>query len=81
MEPEIHTVEPLFPESSFNAVEIATEKLKRYKSPGIDLILAEPLHQGTGTLQSHPHKLVVSIRNEEVFPHLGIANYCPYLLH
>jgi hypothetical protein len=32
---EIHTAEPLVPE-----VEMAIEKLKRYKSTGIDTILA-----------------------------------------
>jgi hypothetical protein len=35
-ETEIHTAEPLVPEPSSSEVEIAIEKLKRYKSPGID---------------------------------------------
>jgi hypothetical protein len=38
---EIHTAEPLVPEPSSSEVEIAIEKLKRYKSPGIDQIPAE----------------------------------------
>jgi hypothetical protein len=38
---KIHTAEPLVPEPSSFEVEIATEKLKRYKSPGIDQIQAE----------------------------------------
>jgi hypothetical protein len=33
---EIHTAEPLMTEPSSSEVEIAIEKLKRYKSPGID---------------------------------------------
>jgi hypothetical protein len=33
---EIHTAEPLVPESSAFEVERATEKLKRHKSPGTD---------------------------------------------
>jgi hypothetical protein len=31
---EIHTAEPLVPQPSAVKVEIAIEKLKRYKSPG-----------------------------------------------
>jgi hypothetical protein len=38
---EIHTAEPLVPELSAFEVEMAIEKLKRYKSPGIDQILAD----------------------------------------
>jgi hypothetical protein len=38
---EIHTAEPLVPDPSSSEVEIAIENLKRYKSPGIDQILAE----------------------------------------
>jgi hypothetical protein len=43
---EIHAAEPLVPEPSSSQVEIATEKLKKYKSPGIDQILAEPIQAG-----------------------------------
>jgi hypothetical protein len=35
------TAEPLVPEPSSFEVEIGTEKLKRYKSPGTDQIPAE----------------------------------------
>jgi hypothetical protein len=38
---EIQTAEPLVPEPSSSDVEIAIEKMKRYKSPGIDQITAE----------------------------------------
>jgi hypothetical protein len=37
---EIHTAEPQVPEPSAFEVELAIEKLKRHKSPGIDQILA-----------------------------------------
>ena len=35
---EIHTVEPLVPEPSAFEVELAIEKQKNHKSPGIDQI-------------------------------------------
>jgi hypothetical protein len=35
---EIHTAEPLVPEPSAFEVELAIEKLKSHKSPGIDQI-------------------------------------------
>jgi hypothetical protein len=35
---EIHTAEPLVPEPSVFVVEMTVDKLKRYKSPGIDQI-------------------------------------------
>jgi hypothetical protein len=38
---EIHTAEPLVPEPSDFEVELAIEKLKSHKSPGIDQIPAE----------------------------------------
>jgi hypothetical protein len=38
-------------------VKIATEKLKRYKSPGTDQILAEMIQAGGITLCSEIHKL------------------------
>ena len=38
---EIHTAEPLVPEPSALEVELAIEKLKSHKSPGIDQIPAE----------------------------------------
>jgi len=38
---EIHTAEPLVPEPSVFEVEIANERLKRHKSPGIDHIPTE----------------------------------------
>ena len=37
---EIHTAEPLVPEPSASEVELAFDKLKSHKSPGIDQIPA-----------------------------------------
>jgi hypothetical protein len=65
---EIHTAEPLVPEPSSSEVETAIEKLKRYKSPGIDQILAEMIQAGRDTLFSEIHKLINCIWNKEVFP-------------
>jgi hypothetical protein len=52
---EIHTAEPLVPEPSSSEVEIDIEKLKRYKSPGIDQIPAELIQAGGNTLRSEIH--------------------------
>ena len=43
--PEIHTAEPLVPEPSAFEIEMAIEKLKRHKSPGLDEIPTEPIKQ------------------------------------
>jgi hypothetical protein len=51
--------EPLVPESSLVEVEIAIEKLKRYKSPGTEEILAKLMEAGGETLHSEIHKLVL----------------------
>jgi len=37
----MHIVEPLVPESGSFEFEIAIEKLKRFKTPGVDQIVAE----------------------------------------
>jgi hypothetical protein len=62
---EIHTAELLVPESSSSEVEIAIEKLRRYKSPGIDLIPAELIQAGGihYALRSTNLLIVFGIRN------------------
>jgi hypothetical protein len=65
---EIHTAEPLVPEPSSFEVEIAIEKLKRYKSLGIDQILAELIQSGGNTLRSEIHKLINCIWNNKESP-------------
>jgi hypothetical protein len=62
---EIHTAEPLVPEPSSFEVEIAIEKLKRYKSPGTDQILAELIQAGGNTLRSAIQKLINCIWNKK----------------
>jgi hypothetical protein len=49
---DIHTAEPLVSEPSLVGVEIAIGKLKSYKSPGTDNILAKLIKAGGETLYS-----------------------------
>jgi hypothetical protein len=66
MQTDIHMAEPLVPEPSLVEVEIAIGKLKRYKSPGTDQILAEMIKAGGETLCSEI--LICSIWNKEDLP-------------
>ena len=65
---ETHTAEPLVPEPSAFEVELAIEKLKSHKSPGIDQIPTELIKEGGRTIRYHIHKLIVSIWNKEELP-------------
>ena len=58
---EEHTAEPLVPESSAAEVELAIDKLKSHKSPGIDQIPAELIKVGGRTICLEIHKLITSI--------------------
>jgi hypothetical protein len=49
-------------------VEIAIGKLKSYKSPGTDQILARLIKAGSETLYSEIHKFICSIWNKEELP-------------
>jgi hypothetical protein len=55
----MHMAEPLVLEPSLIKVEIAIGKLKGYKSPGTDEILAKLIEAGGETLCSEIHKLVL----------------------
>jgi regulator of sirC expression with transglutaminase-like and TPR domain len=66
---EMHTAEPFVPEPSSLEVEVAIEKLKSYKSPGVDQIPAELIQAGEETLLSEIHKLIKLIWNKEELPH------------
>jgi len=55
---EVHTGEPL-------GVEMAVEKLKRYKSPGTDQIPAEAIQAGSSTMHSEMLKLINSVWNKK----------------
>jgi hypothetical protein len=56
------------PDPSPFEVEIAVAKLKKYKSPGSDQILAELIQAGAETLQSEIHKLIHSIWSKDELP-------------
>jgi hypothetical protein len=63
---EIHTDELSVPDLSPFKVEIATAKLKRYKSAGTDQIMAELIQ--AGEICSEIHKFINSICNKEELP-------------
>jgi hypothetical protein len=65
---DIHMAEPLVPEPSLVKREIAIGKLKSYKSPGTDQILAKLIKAGGETLCFEIHKLTCSIWNKEELP-------------
>jgi hypothetical protein len=65
---EILIAKLLVPDPSPFEVEIAIGKLKRYKSPGSDEILAELIQARSETLRSDIHKLINSIWNKEELP-------------
>jgi len=65
---EIHTAVPLVPEPSDFEVELAIEKLKSHKSPGIDQIPAELIKAGGRTICGEIHKLIISIWDKEELP-------------
>jgi hypothetical protein len=65
---DVHTAEPLVPEPSLVEVEIATRKLKSYKSPDADKIPAELIRGGGEMLCSEIHRLICCIWNKEELP-------------
>jgi len=65
---EIHTAVPLVPEPSAFEVELAIEKLKSHKLPGIDQIPAELIKAGGRTICYEIHKLIISIWNKKELP-------------
>jgi len=65
---EIHTAEPLVLKPSALEVELAIEKLKSHKSPGIDQIPAELIKAGGKTICCTIHKLIIAIWNKEELP-------------
>jgi hypothetical protein len=65
---EVHTAEPLERVPSNFEFEIAIAKLKRYKPPGSNQILAEVIQAGVEKLWSEVHKLINFIWNKEELP-------------
>jgi len=64
----MHTAEPLAPEPSACDFVIATEKIKRRKSPGIDQIPTELIKAGCKRIRPEIHKIDNSVLNKEEFP-------------
>jgi len=58
---EIHTAEPLVLGPSVSEVELAIDKLKCHKSPGIDQIPAELIKAWGRAIYLEIHKLIISI--------------------
>jgi len=65
---EIHTAEPPVPEPSASGVELAIDKLKSHKSPGIDQIPALLIKAGGRKICLEIHKLITSIWKKEKLP-------------
>jgi hypothetical protein len=66
---EMHTAEPSVPKPSDSEAEVATGKLKRYKSPVVDQIPGELMQAGGETLYSKILKPIKLIWNKEELPH------------
>jgi hypothetical protein len=62
------TAERLVPEKSAFDFELAIEKLKGQKSPGIDHISPEFIKAGGSTIGCEILKLIISVWNKEKFP-------------
>jgi UDP:flavonoid glycosyltransferase YjiC (YdhE family) len=62
---EIHSAELLVLEPSVSEFELAIEKIKSHKSPGIDQTQAEQFKAGGRTISLKIHKLIISICNKE----------------
>jgi hypothetical protein len=61
---KIHTAEPLVPEPSAVEFEMAVEKLKRHRSPGIDQVPPELFKAEGRTIHSEIHKLTEELPEE-----------------
>jgi len=60
-ETEIHTAKLLVPEPSASEIEMAVDKLKRHRSPGIDQIPAVLIKAEGRKIRSEFHKLTIYI--------------------
>jgi hypothetical protein len=66
---DVREKELLVTGSSRLEAEIAIAKLRKYKSPGSDQILAEVIRAGHETLLSVIHKLINYICNKKALPY------------
>ena len=64
---QIQTAEPLIPEPTLLEVEIAIEKLKKYKSPVMDQISAELIQDGGNSLLTEIYELVLAIWKKKCY--------------
>ena len=74
---EVHTAKLLVPEPSSAEFELAIDKLKSHKSPGIDQIPAELIKAGGKTICLEIRKLITSIWKMEKLPYAH-ARVCIY---
>jgi len=65
---EVHTAEPLVPEPSAAQFEVAIDKPKSHKSPGINQITAELIKAGDRIICLEIHKFITSIWKKEKLP-------------
>jgi len=65
---QLPTAEPLVPETNAFEIEVAIEKLKSHKSPGIDQIISELTKAAGRKIRSEIHKLINSISNKLELP-------------
>jgi hypothetical protein len=65
----MHTANPFMPESSASEVEVATGKLEKYKSSGVDEIPAEMIQAAGEKLHSDIPKLTKLIWNKAELHH------------
>ena len=65
MQTDMHTAEPLVPESNSLEFEIAIEKLKSHKLPGNDQTPGELLKSEGKMIHYEIHTLVNSVSNKE----------------
>jgi len=65
---EIHTAEPWIPEPREIEIKMSVKKLKIFKSPGMDNILAELIKAGGTPLIKELHKLITAIWRKEELP-------------
>jgi len=72
---EIHTAEPLVPEPSAFWFGMATGKLKRHESTGIDQMPAELIKAGGRTILSQINKLINLIQNKEELSEEGVDHF------
>jgi len=65
---KVHTAELLVLEPSAVEFELAIDKLKSHKSPGIDQIPAEHIKEGSRKICLEIHKIITSVWKKENLP-------------